>query len=62
MEDSMDILHINRKGKLLSVLEWFHNYDNREQRVHLNNTYRNAYSPTFDTITNHKAVQHTTVL
>jgi hypothetical protein len=44
----MDNLHVNRKGKYINILKQFHIYKNAKFKIHLNNTYRNAYKPIFD--------------
>jgi hypothetical protein len=48
MEDTMDTLHIEKKGPLMNTLERFHIYDLSKQNLHMNDTYTN--SPIFNLI------------
>jgi hypothetical protein len=51
IEDTLDILHSERKGPLMSTLEPFHIYRLSKENIHMNGTYTDMYSPTFNLIT-----------
>jgi hypothetical protein len=53
IEDTLDILHIERKGPLMNTLEWFHIYKLSKENMHMNDTYADTYNPIFNLITNY---------
>jgi hypothetical protein len=58
MKDTMDILHIERKGPLMNTLERFHIYNLSKENVHMNDTYADIYNPIFDLITNYHKISY----
>jgi hypothetical protein len=44
MEDTLDILHIERKGPLMNTLERFHIYKLSKENMHMNHTYGDMYN------------------
>jgi hypothetical protein len=53
MEDTMDILHIERKGPLMNTLELFHIYNLRKENLQMNDTYADTHNPIFNLIKEH---------
>jgi hypothetical protein len=50
MEDTVDILHIERKGSFINTLERFHIYNLSKENLQMNDT----YNPIFNLITNYQ--------
>jgi hypothetical protein len=46
----MEVLHIKKKGQLLSTLERFHIYDLSWQKLQMNDTFTDTRNPIFDLI------------
>jgi hypothetical protein len=44
IEDTLDILHIEKKGPLMNTLERFHIYKLSQENMQLNDTYTTPYS------------------
>jgi hypothetical protein len=59
MEDTLDILHIERKGPLMNTLERFHIYKLSKENMHMNNTYADTCNPIFNLITKYYKKHHT---
>jgi hypothetical protein len=55
IEDTLDILHIEKKGPLMNTLECFHIYKLSREGMHLNNT----YNPIFNLTAKHYKEYHT---
>jgi hypothetical protein len=49
IEDSMDILRVNKKGRFLIILERFHIYANIRTNMQSKCTYRDAHKSIFET-------------
>jgi hypothetical protein len=59
MEDTLDILHIERKGPLMNTLERFHVYKLSKENMHINDTFADMYNPIFNLITKYYKKYHT---
>jgi hypothetical protein len=46
----MEIIHIEKKGKLLNTLERFHTHNLSKEKVQMNDTYTDTYNHLFDLI------------
>jgi hypothetical protein len=53
IEDTLDILHFEKKGSLMNTLEQFHIYKLSREGIHLKYTYTDTYNPIFNLITKH---------
>jgi hypothetical protein len=53
IEDTLDILHIEKKGPLKNTLERFHIYKLSQENMQLNDTYTDIHNPIFNLITNY---------
>jgi hypothetical protein len=53
IEDTLSILHVEKKGPLMNTLEQFHIYRLNKDNLHLNDTYTDTYNPIFNLITKH---------
>jgi hypothetical protein len=53
IEDTLNILHLEKKGPLMNTLEQFHIYRLSKDNLHLNDTYTDTYNPIFNLITKH---------
>jgi hypothetical protein len=53
IEDTLNILHCEKKGPLLNTLEQFHIHRLTKDRSQLNDTYTDTYNHIFDLITTH---------
>jgi hypothetical protein len=58
MEDTMDILHIERKGPLMNTLERFHIYNLSKENLQMKDTYADTYNPIFNLITNYHKIPY----
>jgi hypothetical protein len=58
MEDTLDILHIERKGSLMNTLERFHIYKLSRENMHMNDTYADSYNPISNLITKYYKKYH----
>jgi hypothetical protein len=58
MEDTMDILHIERKDPLMNTLERFHVYNLSKENLQMNDTYADTYNPVFNLITNYHKIPY----
>jgi hypothetical protein len=50
VEQTMEILHIERKGKMLNALESYHIYKLAEQRLQMNEAVTDNYNPIYDVL------------
>jgi hypothetical protein len=50
MEDTMDILHIKKKGPLMNTLESFHIYGLSKENLQMNDTYADIHNPILNLI------------
>jgi hypothetical protein len=50
MEDTMDILHVEKKGALMNTLKRFHICNLSKENLHMNDTYTDTYNPFFNVI------------
>jgi hypothetical protein len=48
IENTMRILHVERKGKMLYALEKYHIYTLTEQGIQINETSTNVYNPIYE--------------
>jgi hypothetical protein len=46
----MDIIKTEEKGKHLNILEKYHIYTIRKNRLHMNGIYIDIYNPIFETL------------
>jgi hypothetical protein len=53
MEDTMEVLHLNRKGQLMNTWERFHIYKLTKDGLQLNDTHADTHNPIFKLINNH---------
>jgi hypothetical protein len=53
IEDTLSILHRERKGVLMNTLEQFHIHKLTKENLQLNDTYTDTYNPIFDLIIKH---------
>jgi hypothetical protein len=53
IQETMDILHFERKGPLINTLEQFHIYSLWKENLHFNDIYTDIHNPIFNTIINH---------
>ena len=44
----MEILHIEKKGKMLNTLESFHIYELTKQNLQMNEALTDSYNPIYD--------------
>jgi hypothetical protein len=51
--DTMDILHIEKKGRLMNTWEQFYIHKLSKNNIQRNNTYTDIYNPVFNLIDNH---------
>jgi hypothetical protein len=51
--DTMDILHIERKGQLMNTWDRFHIYKLSSNKLQLNDTYTDTHNPIFNLMKNH---------
>jgi hypothetical protein len=58
MEDTMDILHIERKGPLMNTLERFHINSLSKENLQINDTYADMHKPIFNLIKEHYAIKN----
>jgi hypothetical protein len=55
----MEILHLDRKGKLMNTWERFHIYKLSKEGIQLNDTYADTHNPIFKIISNQaKKTEH----
>jgi hypothetical protein len=54
MEDTMDVIKVERKGKHLDTLERFHIFQAFKQNTHLNDSNIDVHNPIFNTIYKHQ--------
>jgi hypothetical protein len=59
MENTLDILHIERKGPLMNTPKRFHIYKLSKENMHMNDTYADTYNPIFNLITKYYKKYHT---
>jgi hypothetical protein len=50
IEDSMSILHISKKGKMLNTLEWFHIYKETKNQNQINDRHTISPNAIFDAL------------
>jgi hypothetical protein len=50
IEETMDILHIEKKGPLLNTWEHFHIHSLSTQKLQMNDKYTDIHNPKFDLI------------
>jgi hypothetical protein len=50
MEETMKILHIEKKSQILNTYERFHIYNVSKQNIQLNDTFTETYNLIYDTI------------
>jgi hypothetical protein len=48
IEETMDVIHVTGKGRLLNTLERFYIYDLSKNKLQMNDTYTDTYNPIFD--------------
>jgi hypothetical protein len=53
MEDTMDILHIEKKGPLVKTLERFHIYNLSKENLQIKDMYTDIHNPKFNLIKDH---------
>jgi hypothetical protein len=53
IQETMDILHIEKKGPLMNTLEQFHIYSLWKENLQLNDIYTDIHNPIFNVIINH---------
>jgi hypothetical protein len=58
MEDTMDILHIERKGPLINTLERFHIYNLSKENIQMNDINADTYNPICNLITNYHKIPY----
>jgi hypothetical protein len=58
MQDTMDILHIERKGPLMNTLERFHIYSLSKENLQMHDTYTDMHNPIFNLIKEHYAIKN----
>jgi hypothetical protein len=59
IEDTLDILHIEKKGPLMNTLKRFHIYKLSQENMQLSDTYTDIHNPIFNLITNYYKKYHT---
>jgi hypothetical protein len=50
MEETLDVLHIQQKGRMMNTLESFHIYEAHKQGTQLNEALTEHYNPIFETV------------
>jgi hypothetical protein len=58
MEDTMDILHIERKGPLMNTPECFHIYSLSKGNLQMNDTYADMHNLIFNVIKEHCTIKN----
>jgi hypothetical protein len=53
MENTMDILHIERKGPMINTWERYHIYNLYKENLHINDTYTDTHNSIFNVIRDH---------
>jgi hypothetical protein len=53
MEDTMDIINVTQKGRLMNTMEKFHIYRAHRDDVHMNEILFDTHNPIFDAIYEH---------
>jgi hypothetical protein len=53
IEETTDILHIERKGPLMNTLEQFHTYSLWKENLQINDIYTDIHNPIFNVIIDH---------
>jgi hypothetical protein len=48
IEETLEVLHIQKKGRLLNTLEHFHMYNLSKQKLQMNETFTDTHNPTFN--------------
>jgi hypothetical protein len=51
LENTLNILHHEKKGPLMNTLKQFHIHRLKKDNLQLNDTYTDTYNPIFDLIT-----------
>jgi hypothetical protein len=52
LEDTMEVLHLNKKGQLMNKWERFHIYRLSKDGIQLNDTYTDTHNPIFKLVNN----------
>jgi hypothetical protein len=50
IDQTMEILHIGKKGRALDTYERFHIYEISKQNMQLNDNFMETFNPIYDTI------------
>jgi hypothetical protein len=50
IEDTLDILHTNKKGRILDTLERYYIYRLKKHKLHMNDMYGDKHNPIFELI------------
>jgi hypothetical protein len=50
IEETLDVLHVQRKGSMKNVLESYHIYEASKPGIHLNETLSDSYNPILEII------------
>jgi hypothetical protein len=53
VENTLNILHREKKGPIMTTLGRFHIHKLTKDKLQLNDTYTDTYNPIFDLITTH---------
>jgi hypothetical protein len=56
IEDTMDIINVTQKGRLMNTIEKFHTYCAHKEDVHMNEILFDTYNSIFDAIYEHRKV------
>jgi predicted GIY-YIG superfamily endonuclease len=54
IEDTMEVLHLDRKGQKLNTWERFYIYKLGKDGIQLNDTYADSYNPIFRLVSKHR--------
>jgi hypothetical protein len=46
----MEILHLEKKGRMLNALESYHIYELKKQNLQMNEALTDSYNPIYDTL------------
>jgi hypothetical protein len=50
IDETLDVLHVQRKGSMMNVLESYHIYEASKRGIHLNKALSDFYNPIFEII------------